>query len=600
MSALLAGFTDPRLASILGWTLVHFLWQGALVALGMALGLVLCRTPQGRHRASCLALLACLVLPIATGLRQMHATRRCAQSLAERPMVDLHLVGPEWFLSEQSSMQARIESAIRPQLSRISLIWAVGCLLMALRMGSGCFWVRRRRTCAAPAPEVWLKRMDVLAGRMKLSRNRILLWIDSGPVSLASPVVTGFWKPVVLVPAALFTGLPADLLEALLAHELAHIQRGDQFLNLLQSCIEVVLFYHPAVWWISHRIRIEREILADERAARALGEPRRLALALNALDDLQASTPTPAALLAARGGHLMNRIQHLLHPIPPTSKGNGTWLMALLAGLLLLAPVAAKAAHAATDDSAIYVPAHLAERMDVLAKQENIDPDLLRSIAWTESHFNTQAVSSMGAKGILQVIPETAQRFGAQDLDDADQVARAGARYLRHLLDYYHGDLAKAVSAYNGGKGAVDRGQLSDETRAYTPRVLALMKAKAVRPDTPEMPSIAQGEIRTLASGPYSYELRLMTLVKDGFKAQVLQGTTDVQSTLCMIGAKDDPPSTTRALSFPVLRFNHPAGVPFRIRIAEGAGVGAWNEVVLNLDGDRAVFRMTLDRPAIH
>lgn len=106
--------------------------------------------------------------------------------------------------------------------------------------------------------------------------------------------------------------MPAQLLEALLAHELGHVRRHDYLVNLLQNVIETLLFYHPAVWWISRRICSERELIADDIAARLLGEPRRLALALSELERLQFSTHHLAQ--AANGGDLMTRIKRLLRP----------------------------------------------------------------------------------------------------------------------------------------------------------------------------------------------------------------------------------------------------------------------------------------------
>ena len=95
---------------------------------------------------------------------------------------------------------------------------------------------------------------------------------------------------------------------------MAHIKHHDYLVNLLQNVIETVLFYHPAVWWISNRIRVERELMADDLAARTLGEPRRLALALSELEKLQFSTHHLAQ--AANGGNLMERIQRLIRPAP--------------------------------------------------------------------------------------------------------------------------------------------------------------------------------------------------------------------------------------------------------------------------------------------
>ena len=130
--------------------------------------------------------------------------------------------------------------------------------------------------------------------------------------NLASPITAGWWRPVVLVPASLMTGMPPDLLEALLAHEMGHVRRFDYLVNLGQNVVETLLFYHPAVWWISGRIRAEREQIADDLAANYLGEPRRLALALSELERFQFSPHHLAQ--AANGGDLMSRIKRLIRP----------------------------------------------------------------------------------------------------------------------------------------------------------------------------------------------------------------------------------------------------------------------------------------------
>jgi len=130
--------------------------------------------------------------------------------------------------------------------------------------------------------------------------------------NLESPAVAGWLRPVILVPAALITGMPPDLLEALLAHEVAHIQRMDYLINLMQSAVEILLFYHPAVWWISKQIRIEREQIADDLAVQMIAEPRRLALALSELERVQFANNRLS--MAANGGDLVQRIKRLTQP----------------------------------------------------------------------------------------------------------------------------------------------------------------------------------------------------------------------------------------------------------------------------------------------
>ena len=190
------------------------------------------------------------------------------------------------------------------------LLWAAGAAALALRMMLGLLWVRRRSDPAhSRADPAWQARVTLLASRLGIGRPVRLGLVDDLP----SPVTAGWWRPVVLLPASLASGMPVDLLEALLAHELAHIRRHDYLVNLAQSAIEIILFYHPAVWWLSNRIRLEREQIADDIAASMLGEPRRLALALSELDRFQLATTSHLAH-AAHGGNLMNRIKRLVRP----------------------------------------------------------------------------------------------------------------------------------------------------------------------------------------------------------------------------------------------------------------------------------------------
>jgi D-alanyl-D-alanine endopeptidase (penicillin-binding protein 7) len=160
--------------------------------------------------------------------------------------------------------------------------------------------------------------------------------------TLASPITAGWWRPVVLMPAALVARMPPELLEALLAHELAHVRRHDFLVNLLQNLAEILLFYHPAVWWLSRRIRHERELVADSIAAGLTGEPRNLALALSELEKMQFAAQRLA--LAADGGDLAQRIRLLVRP----QRERGNW-KAVLAALGLGAACLAGYANARVD-----------------------------------------------------------------------------------------------------------------------------------------------------------------------------------------------------------------------------------------------------------
>ncbi len=283
-----------------GWTLVHFLWQGALIGCATAVALTVLRNarPGSRYLVACTGLFLCLAWPAAElTLRLMDAggTGGDAMVLFAAGLVAGTPVDEGW------------GALLADQLAWIVGTWAVCALAMALRMAAGLLWIGRAAAQERRDP-VWQARIERLAAQFGVTRGVRLRVVER----LGSPVTAGWWRPVVLVPAALVSGMPAHLLEALLAHELAHIRRHDYLVNLGQNLVEILFFYHPAVWWMSSRIRVEREQIADDFAARILGEPRRLALALSELEKLQFSTHHLAQ--AANGGDLMSRIKRLIRP----------------------------------------------------------------------------------------------------------------------------------------------------------------------------------------------------------------------------------------------------------------------------------------------
>lgn len=305
----------------LGWALLHFVWQGALV--GAIAGALLWQLkharPQSRYAVACLALLACVLLPLATLLDGTLAP-------ASAEPVAAALVAPAGDATAAVALAgdsatvrafpgvADVRAFVQSRLPAIVALWAIGAAMLALRMCLGLAWVARVGGLGHGHAH-WQARLDALAQRLKLPR-RVLLRVVDG---LESPVVVRALRPVVLVPATLLTRMPADLLEALLAHELAHVRRHDYLINLIQGAVEALLFYHPVVWWLSKRIRVERELIADDVAADAIGDRRRVARALDALSTLQSSPATvPNLALAADGGLLVSRIQHLVRPRRPS------------------------------------------------------------------------------------------------------------------------------------------------------------------------------------------------------------------------------------------------------------------------------------------
>lgn len=324
----------------LGLTLMHFLWQGLLIGCAAGLLLTLLRNSRADYRylVACGALLACLCWP-ALALWQRLAGGNAPAAAA----VD----GLQW-AAGIATRHAWFD--LHDSLRGIVGLWALCAAGLALRMLAGLLWIERvAQRPGGPEQQQWEAELARLAQRFGIRRAVRLRVV----AALDTPVTAGWWQPVVLVPAALISGMPPDLLQALLAHELAHIKRHDYLINLLQNVIETLLFYHPAVWWISKRIRAERELIADAVAARQLGEPRRLALALSELERLRFSHHQLAQ--AANGGDLMQRIQHLLRPVPQALNWKAALAMlgVAVACLSIYAEAAAADKHASADRRAV-------------------------------------------------------------------------------------------------------------------------------------------------------------------------------------------------------------------------------------------------------
>jgi len=292
--------TGQELIGHVGATLLDSVWQCALIGLEAACAMIGLRSarPQARYAVGCVHLLLCLLWPAVELIARLNGGTSGASGT---PVLVQMLPGVG------DAGNGGLQGFLQAHLAWLVVGWAACAAALGLRLALGLVWVGRaarvQRTDAH-----WNAKLATMATQFGISREVRLRVVDA----LASPVTAGWWRPVVLVPASLVSGMPPQLLEALLAHELAHVRRFDYLVNLVQSVIETVLFYHPVVWWLSHRIRAERELIADDIAARQLGEPRRLALALSELERLQFSTHHLAQ--AANGGDLMSRIKQLVRP----------------------------------------------------------------------------------------------------------------------------------------------------------------------------------------------------------------------------------------------------------------------------------------------
>ena len=312
----------------LGWAVAHFLWQGILI--GLVSGGILCllkrSSAQSRYLTGCLALVACFIAFLVTFQLELHNPCKFEAEtvqISNVPSKELPDRIPEGGTTFKWS-------------GWIGWGWLSGVGFMTIRLLRNACQAHglKYRQVSSPAPD-WQKTFEELLSEFGLPRKIQLL--QSRFVS--TPMVVGCLSPIVLVPVSAFTSLTPNQLRAILLHELAHIRRLDHWVNLFQSVIESLLFFHPAVWWLSNKVRDEREHCCDEFSVTSTGQPKDLAEALFQLESLR--TRTSSMSLAATGGKLKERIARILqfklnnNPTPTPhrimkTKNIGTLIVTLL------------------------------------------------------------------------------------------------------------------------------------------------------------------------------------------------------------------------------------------------------------------------------
>ena len=487
--------------------LVHFVWQGFVI--GAALWFVLAILPKhhahARHAAACTALVLMAAAPVATFLLVDVDSSEVAIDVP--PPLDFRVA-------------ARPPSLAEIVMVAIFVAWLCGAMLMSLRLAGGLWRLRSIiRNHASELDEAWSVHVEKLVQGMGLTRR--IRWMQSHLIDV--PMTVGWLRPVILIPCSVLTSLPPLQLDAILAHELAHIRRYDYVVNILQSLLEALLFYHPCVFWVSNRLRAERECCCDD-AALALGhDPLLYARALTELETLRSRNPLPA--LASTGGSLMTRIKRIVQKTPaPRDKAR-----TLLAPILVLSAVTAfsmaglAACGAATNEtknSDESIKTQVARAIGIrwlppvldrwkplilaAASKHNVDPDVLAIMMLVESSGDPNAQSPAGAVGLMQIMPRTGELiaqernisdFKTEKLADPETNLDFGAYYLARQVDTFGKDkeptekVELAAAAYNGGTQSVREylagtKPLSEETTRYKTLVAGMWSERGAEEST--------------------------------------------------------------------------------------------------------------------
>ena len=330
----------------LGWTLIHFCWQAAAIAITYkVVDLSITRgdrraTSQTRYVLALAAMLCMFATAAGTllyeELRLQHATTAeyatdSVTNITALPTSDTSTTLNTESPATQPSLREAITAALpRPEafLPWLDALWMLGVLVLSARTVGGWLIVQRlRSTATQQIPPALAASFARLSRRIGV-HGRVALRLST---RIASPLAIGMMRSLILLPASALTTLSADQLEAVLAHELAHIRRADYLWNILQTMIETLFFFHPAVWWVGSSLRQQRELCCDDIAIASCVDPLTYATALLLLEEERAkeialrTATTKFPLALALDGHqsrvsLRSRIARILgEPMEPTS-----------------------------------------------------------------------------------------------------------------------------------------------------------------------------------------------------------------------------------------------------------------------------------------
>lgn len=350
-------YTNSKLVENLGWTLAHSVWQFALIALVLFLILRVLRgfSANTRYLAAVFALVLATLLPVYTFVQvrgnssnekirienfkeisggQINRDFPRTEQFPDFPNAETAAVR-----AENKSLFARIENLrnyfsenFAAVLPSIVGAWFFGIMFFAVRLTGGFrqLHVYKTRGISNPTGE-WQARFAAVCEKLKIKQS--IKFLQSNLIE--TPIVVGFLKPVILIPASVFLQISPAQLETIIAHELVHIRRGDALVNFAQSIVEVLFFYHPCVWWMSSVIRREREFAADESVVKLLENSHVVyASALASLEEYRqtANKTLPPLATAANGGNLMQRITKILRKNTGIKQSGSAWS----AGLALI------------------------------------------------------------------------------------------------------------------------------------------------------------------------------------------------------------------------------------------------------------------------
>jgi beta-lactamase regulating signal transducer with metallopeptidase domain len=297
--------------SAFGWTLIHSIWQGTLLMLVAVAAFYFLRKKSAntRYLAGVGFLFAQVVASVGTFIYYYPKTTSAVSNVKALARYSALSASRTWAeVSRDLPISFKVQMWLTAHLHELVICWLIGSGILLLRFAGGWIFTERLRMNAKIVMDKeWRARFGVIIAKMNISKA--VEFRETAKV--LTPMVIGTFSPVVLIPIGLLSGFSTAQVEAILAHELAHIRRNDYLINMLQSFVEVIFFFHPAIWWLSEKVRAEREHCCDDIALAVCGDKMSLAHALVKVAEWQA-TPGLAMAFASKKPLLLHRVQRVL------------------------------------------------------------------------------------------------------------------------------------------------------------------------------------------------------------------------------------------------------------------------------------------------
>jgi bla regulator protein BlaR1 len=312
-------FSSNEFVHALGWTILHSVWQIALVAILLGILMVIFKKSSSsiRYYVSVTAMVLTFLIAAVTFFNEykgykendITAVQELNLTPVEQEFADAVIENARADL--QSSFLSDFKDYFERNLPLIVVIWNLIVMLLFLKIIGGLAYSQRLKSYQTYSmPEQWEAELRQLSKKLGIQRSIQIL--QSAIIKV--PVVVGYFKPVIILPLGVISGFSHEQVEAILAHELAHIRRNDYLINIFQSIIEVLFFYHPAIYWISKNIRNERENACDDLAILADINRKALATALTNLEVLNHEKTLLALAFSGNKASLFNRVKRILNP----------------------------------------------------------------------------------------------------------------------------------------------------------------------------------------------------------------------------------------------------------------------------------------------